>query len=191
MPKNKECACCRSNNRISSSKYCDFCSKVSKQVINNIIQRKKNETAVDYKIRFRLFEKIKNLHYFFDLNGPEVVISHGLYLFINYYEISEYNHCLQIDEENKEVNLIDVFNEITKCYFENRENDLPYCLEKFKICILKSKYSKDVKENLKKVQRLSFCLTSNFCLDCGEGVEKYMKDGYCQACTMLGQALDN
>ena len=200
----KKCFCCYEEYKSNDEKSycCEFCSKIHKEMILKLNKRKKDESAVEYKIRFLLFEKIRILNEVinqFECQDncktlksvvlPEIILSHSFYLLIFYFELSEYNHCIQLNEEIKKVDLIETFNEVLKCYYENRENDLPLCLEKFKTHVLKSNYSVAVQIKLKDMRKNSYSVMCKFCLDCGEEVEEYMKDRYCQACTMIDQAI--
>lgn len=187
----KLCACC--NDRFepenSDNNHCDFCCNLHMEILDKLENRKKNETEVDYKIRLLLFEKTKNLSKLFTMNAPEVVISSGFYLLIYYYQISEYNHCLEFKDQIKTNDLVDTLNEVLECYYENKENELPLLYEKFKTHVFQSKYSESVKKNLKTMNKKNYSAVHNFCLDCGEFVEDYMQNNYCQACTMLDQAI--
>lgn len=185
------CVCCKDNLETNNkdNSCCEFCSKIHPKMVEILEKPKKDESSADYRIRFLLFEKTKNLSELYRLQAPEFVLSQGFYLLICYYELSEYYLCDYHHEEIKKVDIVEALNDILKCYYENRENDLTLCFEKFKAHVFESKYCSTVKENLQTMNKKSYYTVHNFCLDCGEQIEEHMKYNYCQACTMLSQAI--
>jgi hypothetical protein len=186
----KFCECCNYKYTPDDliGNYCIFCAKISKEMIFKINNKKKDEKSIDYRIRNNLFKKTKVLFELYEINAPSIVMSGAYFLVLYSYEISEYNKFTEV-KINENDTIEKTFQEILLCYFENREQDLPEWYEKFKAVVMKSEYGIQVKEKMKNKIHSNQCLVEEYCLDCGERVEEYMKNGYCQACTMIDQAI--
>lgn len=170
-------------------KICKFCLSFGKDMIKSLVNSKKNEKEVNFQIRKKLFQSVKNLCDIFEHNFGRNVVEEGLTLVILYFDLSEYNHNLKIDYNPETWDLNEPLREVVQNYKDNDEQGLSIAFEKLKFNTFKSIFGKNVKEKIKNKHIRSFSITENFCLNCGETKEKYMTDNFCHSCTLINDAI--